>query len=182
VNSLYDFIIKPLNQRYDNETKIGDKSFILNTTIENHKFVSKKAVVVSTPTAYSSPVKVGDEVYVHHNIFRRWYDQKGRERNSARYFKDNLYFCGPDQLYMYDNKSHLDYCFVRPVDNSSYLHNRKEQPNEGIVHTCPKNQYVKVGDHIIFKPDCEFEFLINKEKLYCMKLNKIVLNYENQRN
>jgi len=177
VNSLYDFIVKPFNERYDNEIKIGDKSLIVNTTIENHRFVSKRAVVVSVPTAYSSPVSVGDEVYVHHNIFRRWYNMKGEEKNSARYFKDDLYFCGPDQLYMYNNKSHLDYCFIKPINNKSYLHTRLEQPYEGIVYTCPDNKYIKPNDYIIFKPDSEFEFIINKEKFYCMRLNKIVLNY-----
>ena len=67
-----------------------DKSLIINTTIENHRFVSKEAVVVSVPAAYSSPIKVGDKIIVDHNLFRRWYDQKGRERNSSTYFKDNL--------------------------------------------------------------------------------------------
>ena len=177
MNSLYDFIIKPLDKRYDNEVKVGDKSLIINTTIENHRFVSKRAVVVSVPTAYSSPIKVGDELQVHHNIFRRWYDQKGRERNSSRYFKDDLYFCGPDQIYMYENKSHLDYCFIKPVNNQSYLHTRLEQPYEGIVHTCPSNSYIKPDDYIVFKPDSEFEFIIDDEKLYCMRLDRIVLNY-----
>ena len=182
MNSLYDFIIKPEEQRYDNEVDVDGKSLIVNTTIENHRFVSKKAVVVSTPTAYPTPIKEGDVVHVHHNIFRRWYDQKGRERNSSRYFEKDLYFCGPEQLYIYNDKSHLDYCFVKPVENSNYLHNRKEQPNEGIVHICPKNPYIKKGDHIVFKPESEFEFIVNEQKLYCMRLNRIVLNYEDQRN
>ena len=93
MKSLYNFIVKPLNERYDNVRKVGDKTLIINTTIENHLFVSKEAVVVSVPAAYGSPIKPGDKVYVHHNLFRRWYDQKGKERNSSTYFKDNLYFC-----------------------------------------------------------------------------------------
>lgn len=177
MNSLYNFIIKPFNDRYDNEVSVGDKSLIVNTTIENHRFVSKRAVVVSVPTAYSSPISVGDEVYVHHNIFRRWYDVKGRERNSAKYFKDDLYFCSLDQIYMYNNESNLDYCFVEPIRNKSYLHTRLEQPNEGIVHTCPNNKYIKQGDHVVFKPKSEFEFIIEDQRLYCMRLNRIVLNY-----
>jgi len=104
MKSLYDFIIKPLENRYNNEIKVSDKTLIINTTIENHRFVSKEAVVVSVPAAYSSPIKQGDKVYVHHNMFRRWYDQKGRERNSSTHFKDDLYFCSPNQIYMYNNK------------------------------------------------------------------------------
>ena len=41
MKSLYQFIITPLEDRYDNIKQIGDKEFIINTTIENHSFVSK---------------------------------------------------------------------------------------------------------------------------------------------
>jgi len=78
MNSLYSFIVKPLNERYDNVKKIGDKKLIVNTGIEDYQFISKKAVVVSTPAAFKTKVNIGDEVYIHHNIFRRWYDQKGK--------------------------------------------------------------------------------------------------------
>ena len=37
-------------------------------------------------------LKKGDEVIVHHNIFRRWYNMRGEEKNSSTHFKDNLYF------------------------------------------------------------------------------------------
>ena len=124
MKSLYSFIVKPLNERYDNIKKVGDKELIINSSIENHIFVSKKAVVVSTPAAYTTEIKVGDEVYIHHNIFRRWYDQKGRERNSSTYFKDDMCFCSPEQIYMYNSIPHLDYCFVKPILNNHLLENR----------------------------------------------------------
>ena len=121
MKSLYSFIVKPLNERYDNVKKVDDKTLIINTGIENHRFVSKKAAVVSTPAAYTSKIKVGDELYVHHNIFRRWYDQKGNERNSSTFFKDDLYFVSPEQIYMYNLKTHLDYCFVKPLKNQNII-------------------------------------------------------------
>ena len=178
MKSLYDFIIKPLENRYNNEIKVSDKTLIINTTIENHRFVSKEAVVVSVPAAYSSPIKQGDKVYVHHNMFRRWYDQKGRERNSSTHFKDDLYFCSPNQIYMYNNKCHLDYCFIKPILNKDFLMNRKEQPNVGIVkYSNSSLEALKItpGTLITFTPNSEFEFLINGERLYCMKSNDIAL-------
>jgi len=178
MKSLYDFIIKPLENRYNNEIKVSDKTLIVNTTIENHRFVSKEAVVVSVPAAYSSPIKQGDKVYVHHNMFRRWYDQKGRERNSSTHFKDDLYFCSPNQIYMYNDKCHLDYCFIKPILNKDYLMNRKEQPNIGIVkYSNSSLEALKIapGTLITFTPNSEFEFLINGERLYCMKSNDIAL-------
>tara|TARA_R100001509_G_scaffold50079_1_gene27388 strand:- start:558 stop:1142 length:585 start_codon:yes stop_codon:yes gene_type:complete len=181
MKSLYSFIVKPLNKRYNNEKKIGDKTLIVNTTIENHRFVSKEAVVVSVPAAYSSPIKVGDKLHVHHNLFRIWYDQKGNIRNSSTYFKDDLYFCHPDQIYMYNNKCHLNYCFVKPVLNKNILSTSKEKLNVGIVkYSNSSLEALKItpGTLITFTPNSEFEFLINNERLYCMKSNDIALVHE----
>ena len=185
MKSLYSFIVKPLNERYDNIKKVDDKTLIINTGIENHRFVSKKAAVVSTPAAYTSKIKVGDELYVHHNIFRRWYDQKGNERNSSTFFKDNLYFVSPEQIYMYNLKPHLDYCFVKPLKNQNLLENRKEQPNVGIVkYTNNALEAIGItpGTLITFTPNSEFEFVIEGERLYCMKSNDIALTHEYQGN
>ena len=185
MKSLYSFIVKPLNERYDNIKKIDDKTLIINTGIENHRFVSKKAAVVSTPAAYTSKIKVGDELYVHHNIFRRWYDQKGNERNSSTFFKDDLYFVSPEQIYMYNLKPHLDYCFVKPLKNQNLLENRKEQPNVGIMKYSNSSLEaigITPGTLITFTPNSEFEFIIEGERLYCMKSNDIALTHEYQGN
>ena len=38
MNSLYDFIVKPIGEgRYNNSKKIGEKELILNTKIESWK-------------------------------------------------------------------------------------------------------------------------------------------------
>ena len=185
MKSLYSFIVRPLNSRYNNEKKIGDKTLIINTTIENHRFVSKEAVVVSVPAAYSSRIKIGDKVYVHHNLFRIWYDQKGNIRNSSTYFKDDLYFASPDQIYMYNNKCHLNYCFVKLILNKDLLSTDKEQPNVGILKY--SNNFLEAlkitpGTLVTFTPNSEFEFIINNERLYCMKSNDIALTHEYEGN
>jgi len=185
MKSLYQFIIKPLDKRYDNTKKINDKTLIVNTSIEDHQFVSKKALVVSTPVAYATKINIGDEVYVHHNIFRRYYNMKGEEKNSSTYFKNNLYFAYPDQIYMYNNKSHLNYCFVKPILNKEYLENRKEQPNVGILkysNSLLESLKINPGTLVTFTPNSEFEFIINNERLYCMKSNDIVLTHEYEGN
>ena len=185
MKSLYSFIIKPKEERYDNIRKVDDKTLIINTNIEDHRFVSKKAVVVSTPAAFDTDIKVGDEVYVHHNIFRRWYDMRGNEKNSSTHFKDDLYFVAPEQIYMYNLKTHLDYCFVKPLKNQSVLENRKEQPNVGIVkYTNNALEAVGItpGTLITFTPNSEFEFIIEGERLYCMKSNDIAITHEYEGN
>ena len=185
MKSLYNFIVKPIINRYSNTKMIGSKSLVINTNIENHQFVSKKAVVISIPAAYNSQIKTGDIVYVHHNIFRRWYDQKGNERNSASYFKDDLYFASIDQIYMYNNKSFNNYCFVKPIKNSNFLSTEKEQPNVGVVKYSNRSlEAVGITPEtlITFTPNSEFEFIIDGERLYCMKSNDIALVNEYEGN
>ena len=170
MNSIYHFIIKPLDKTYSNVKSVNGKELVINSNIENHIFVSKKAVVVSTPAAYKTKIKPGDEVYIHHNILRRYYDMKGREKNSGTFFKDDLYFCAPEQIYMYNLKSHLNYCFIKPIKNSSSLENRKENPYIGIVkigNNKLEASKINPGDKIGFKPGAEWEFVIDDERLYC---------------
>ena len=160
MKSLYQFIIKPLDQRYDNTKKINDKAFIVNTSIEDHKFVSKKAIVVSTPAAYKTKINIGDELYVHHNIFRRYYDMKGKEKNSSTFFKDDLYF-------------------------AYYLSADKEQSHIGILkygNNLLDDLKIKPGELVTFTPNSEFEFIVNNERLYCMKSNDIALTHEYEGN
>ena len=183
MKSLYSFIVKPYDDRYDNIRRVDGNNLIINTSIENHRFISKKAVVVSTPAAYTTKIDIGDELHIHHNVFRRWYDQKGNERNSSTHFKDDLYFVSPGQIYMYNLKPHLDYCFVKPLKNQNLLENRKEQPNVGIVkYTNNALEAIGItpGTLITFTPNSEFEFIIEGERLYCMKSNDIALTHEYQ--
>ncbi len=185
MKNLYSFIIKPLFNRYDNVKQIDENELIINTSIEDHKFVSKKAVVVSTPAAYDTKIKKDDIVYVHHNIFRRYYDMRGIEKNSSTFFKDDLYFCSPDQIYMYNLKPHLNYCFVKPILNKNRLENRKEQPNFGILkygNSSLDAVGVRPGALVVFTPFSEFEFIIEGERLYCMKSNDIAVTHEHEGN
>ena len=185
MKSLYQFIIKPYEDRYNNKIQVDDKELIVNTSIENHKFVSKKAVVVSTPAAFDTDIRPGDKVYVHHNIFRRYYDMKGREKNSSTFFKDELYFCGLDQIYMYDNKCHLNYCFIKPIKEINDIYNRKEKEYFGILKYSNKSLEavgLKPGALVVFTPNSEFEFIIEGERLYCMKSNDIAITHEHEGN
>jgi len=185
MKSLYSFIVKPFKERYDNIRKINNNELIINTNIENHNFVSKKAIIVSLPLAYKTNIKTGDIVYIHHNVFRRWYDQKGKERNSSTYFKDDLYFVLPEQIYMYNNKCHLNYCFVSPIKQVNGFNASKEKEHFGILKYSNKS-LERVGLHpgklVVFTPNSEFEFIINGERLYCMKSNDIALTHEYEGN
>ena len=189
MNSIYDFIITPKNSRYNNTKKIGDKTLILNTSIEDHKLVSKEAIIVSVPLAFKTMLKPGDEIIVHHNIFRRWYDVRGKDRNSGQYFKEDLYFCKPDQLYLYKRKDKWlaigQRCFIKPLKDNSVLNNETEVKHIGILkigNSSLEALGINPGDVVGIKPGREWEFIIDGQRLYCMKSNDIVIKYEHEGN
>ena len=189
MKSLYDFIVKPLGERYNNAIKLGDKSLIINTKIENFKAVNRLAEVVSVPLAYSTAIKEGDIVVIHQNVFRVFYDMKGKKRNSRSLFKDNLYFCTADQIYLYKNNNEWnsfgDRCFVMPLKNNDSLTNEKERKLIGILkygNSSLNAAKIAPGDVVGYTPNSEWDFIIDGERLYCMKSNDIVIKYEFQGN
>ena len=178
-----DFIVSPIGERYNNSTKVGDKNLILNTEVFNHQYVNRLAKVIATPLLFQSPINVGDEVIVHHNIFRRWHDVKGREKNSRSYWKEDKYIISQDQIYLYKRKNWIatpGYSFVQPIKSTNNLTNDNEQPLTGIIKYTDGayNLNTLVG----FTPNSEYEFIINGERLYRVMNKFITIKYEYQGN
>jgi hypothetical protein len=185
MKALFQFIVKPKGERYNNKKNIGDKSLLLNTSIESFRHINKEAVVVAIPTAFKTDIKPGDTVLIHHNIFRRWYDIKGKEKNGSTYFKDDLYFVNTDQVYAYKKNNTWvtinDRCFVKPIIETSTYSNEKEQKHIGILkygNSSLNGFKIALGDLVGFTPKSEWEFIIDGERLYCMKSNDIAIKYE----
>ena len=185
MKSLYDFIVEPVGDKYSNTVKIGNKKLIVNTKIENWKFVNRIAKVIETPKAFSTGIKKGDTLVIHQNVFRTFYDIKGEKKKSRSWFKDNYYFCSVDQIYLYKNesgyKSFNDRCFVAPIKNREDLKLEKEKSLIGILKYGNKSLEalgINPGDLIGYTPNSEWEFLIDNKRLYCMKSNDIVIKYE----
>ena len=118
MKSPYSFIVKPYNnRRYDNIKNYGDVEFITSTSEEDHKASNRFAIVVSTPIHYKGPIKEGDILLVHHNVFKFYNDMYGRRKSGKSFFKDNLFFVDPDQFYLYKSKEESNwmgyskYCF-----------------------------------------------------------------------
>jgi co-chaperonin GroES (HSP10) len=184
MRSVFSFIVKPIGSRYDNSIKIDDKELILNTKIESFKSVNNIAEVVAIPLAYKTDIKVGDTVVIHHNVFRRFYDMKGKQKNSRSYFEEDLYFVDPDQIYLYKTdtkwKSFGDRCFVKPLKNINHLKLDKERKLIGVLkygNDSLKALEINPGDLVGYTPFGEYEFIIDNQRLYCMKSNDIVIKY-----
>ena len=183
MKSVYNFVVAPLNSRYNNTKNIGGKELIVNTEIFSHQNVSREAVVKEIPTVGDTDIKIGDIVIVHHNVFRRWHNVKGIEKNSRNYIDEETYTVQPDQIFLYKNtewQAQKGYCFVAPIKSTDKLSVDKEKPLVGIVkHT---DGTVNKGDLIGFRPSSEYEFIIDGQKLYRLLSNFITIKYEYQGN
>jgi len=177
---LYDYIIRPLGERYNNSVEVGDgKSLILNTEIFNHGYINRKAIIVSTPVDNVYNLQEGQEVIVHHNIFRRWHNVKGVEKNSRGFLNEGEYLASPDQIYMYKTLTWeciSGYTFIKPLKNKDVFSSNPEQPLVGIVKysdgTFLPTQLVG------FSPGDEFEFVVEGERLYRVMNRFINIEYE----
>jgi hypothetical protein len=173
MQSPFDFIVT--GKRYNNTKDIGGIDFIINTSEEDHRFSNRYAEVVEVPHKYDGPVKKGDTLLVHHNVFKFYNDIKGNRKSGRSFFRDDTFFVEPDQFYMYKRgdvwHTHGRFCFVKPMPaTESYI--KKPFTNEPLmgVMAYPNDylltQGVKEGDTVCFKPDSEYEFDVDGEKLY----------------
>jgi hypothetical protein len=184
MRSVYNFVVKPKGERYNNTKKFDGGELILNTDIFQHQYVNREAIVISTPIIGDTDIKPGDTVIVHHNVFRRWNDVKGIERNSKAYFNEDTYFINHDQIFLYKQKDKWiapkGYCFVIPLKATDQFNTKSEKPLQGIVKY--SDGTVKVNDLVGFRPSSEYEFIVDGERLYRVLSNFITIKYEHQGN
>ena len=184
MKSVYNFVVTPIGERYNNKKKVGDKELILNTEIYNHQYVNREAIVISTPIIGDTDIKPGDTVIVHHNVFRRWHNVKGIEKNSRSYFNESTYFITQDQIFLYKRDGEWiapkGYCFIKPLKAIDQFNIESEKPLQGVIKY--SDGTVQVGDLIGYRPKTESEFIVDGERLYRVLSNLITIKYEYQGN
>ena len=183
MKSVYNYVVKPKGNRYNNSKRVGDKDLILNTEIFNHQYINRQAEVISTPLITYSDIKPGNTIIVHHNVFRRWYNQHGQEKNSRSYFNEDTYIISQDQIFAYYNKKWKPmpgYCFVKPIKSFDKFNIDQEQPLMGVIEYADKG--FNKGELVGFRPNSEYEFVIDGQKLYRVLSKFITIKYEYQRN
>jgi len=182
MKSVYNFVVTPKGGRYNNTKKLSGGELILNTEIFNHQYVNREAIVKSIPTIGDTDIKTGDTVIVHHNVFRRWHNVKGIEKNSRSFFNDSTYFINYDQIFLYKRNDKWiapkGYCFVKPLKAVNQFNTESEKPLQGIVKY--SDGTVEVNDLIGFRPKSEYEFVVDGERLYRVLSNFITIKYEYQ--
>ena len=182
MKSVYNFVVTPKGERYNNTKKVGNSELILNTEIFNHQYVNREAVVISTPIVGDTDIKAGDTVIVHHNVFRRWHNVKGVEKNSRSYFNESTYFINHDQIFLYKRDNNWiapkGYCFVKPLKAIDKFNIDQEKPLQGVVKY--SDGTVNVNELVGFTPNSEYEFIVDGERLYRVLSKFITIKYEYQ--
>ena len=183
------FIVKPLGGRtYDNIRKYGDKDFIISSSQEDHTVTNRFAEVVSVPLNYGGEIVSGDTLVVHHNVFRKYYDMKGRERSSFSFCRADVYFIDDQQYFLYKHDGIWTapdpFCFIEPIKNEDYTLFNANLENHMEMGLVGKIRYINSelesfglieGDTVSFQPDSEYAFTIEGEKLYRMRTMNICI-------
>ena len=182
MKSVYNFVVTPKGDRYNNKKKVDGGELILNTEIYNHQYINREAIVISTPIVGDTDIKAGDTVIVHHNVFRRWHNVKGIEKNSRSFFDENTYLINQDQIFLYKRNNTWNapkgYCFVKPLKAIDQFNIESEKPLQGIVKY--SDGTVEVNELIGFRPSSQYEFVVDGERLYRVLSNFITIKYEYQ--
>ena len=184
MKSVYNFVVTPKGNRYNNIKKVGDSELIVNTEIFNHQHVNREAIVISTPLIGITDITPGDTLIVHHNVFRRWHDVKGVERNSRAYFDESTYLINHDQIFLYKKDKEWiapkGYCFIKPLKAIDQFNIESEKPLQGIVKY--SDGTVEVNRLVGFTPNSQYEFVVDGERLFRVLSNFITIKYEHQGN
>ena len=186
MRSIFDFVVEPVGNRYNNTKNIDGVDLILNTQIFTHQSVNRLAIVKSLPITGDTNISIGDQVIVHHNVFRRYHDVRGVEKNGKSYIDDDNYLCSFDQIFLYKNKNEWKapkgYSFVKPIESNNIFNLNKELPSIGVVKYLDENfdSQIQQGDLVGFTPGSEYEFIVDDERLYRVRSQSLTIRYEYQ--
>ena len=185
MHSVFNYLVAPKGNRTTGKKTIDGQELLLNTDLQNHEYTNRIGSVLSLPLANKyKELKEGDDVIVHHNIFRRFRDIKGLEKNSKNYLSEDVYLVQPDQIYAYrrdDEWMALEgFCFVMPIKETKMFSVDFEKPLKGIVKYGNKN--IEIDTLVGFRPNSEYEFVIDGQRLYRVPTTSITIKYGHKGN
>ncbi|WZE63607.1 co-chaperonin GroES [Maribacter phage Panino] len=165
------FIVTPKYKKYKSGKIIGGVEFETVTSIENAKDVSKEGIVVNIPLNYNGEIEIGDDVIIHHNIFRDYFNQAGKMKHSRAYLYDDLYTAVPEEIFLYKKqgqwKAFGDTCIVKPIEeNSDSILEGVSLEHTGTIHI---SNIHKTDSIIGFTPESEYELWLDDVLYYKMR-------------
>lgn len=181
MKSPHSFIIRPVGGVKYSTERAG---IIMSASTEDARYTNRYAEVIETPIGYEGDIKIGDTIITHHNVFRSINNMLGKEELSAMHIDGDNYFVDESMIYMYkDTEWHACYpfIFVKPVEKIQgfLLSTEHYEKQHGVVKFAPTDT-VPIDQYIVFSPDSEYEFDVEGEMLYRMKLSDICLTLKKE--
>ena len=186
---VHKFIIEPKGNRYNNTTKNG---VILNSIvdIDDAVYTNRIGIIKEVPKR-NTELQIGDEVIVHTNVFRKFWNIHRKLTNGGSFIKEGVYGCYEDQIFAYKRdgvwKGVFNACFVKPYKLSTGKVILDLDPEkDAIGELVASNNYLEsqgfnVGDSVGFIKGSEFKFKIDGEVWYKMNNSSIVYKYDKER-
>lgn len=167
---IYNIIISPKGDRYNN----SENGIIMNAHIDEKDFhFTNRIGVVEKLPLIDTPFEVGDEVIVHHNVFRKYWNFKGKLRTSSNDL-DGMFSVYQDQIFAYKRDSVWitidEWVFIAPQEASKDTLTLSLDPYTKRVGTVVISKKPNlVGETVGFTPASEYEFNIDGQKMYKMR-------------
>ena len=180
MQSVFNYLVKPKGDRTVGFKKIEGQTLLLNTDLQNHSYTNRVGTILNLPLVGNEELKEGDDVIVHHNVFRRFRDVRGNEKDSKNYLAEDVYTVQADQIYAFKRddewRALKGFCFIKPIKEDKMFSVSFEKPLIGIVKL--GNDEIKTESLVGFKPNSEYEFVIEGQRLYRVPANSITIKYE----
>ena len=184
MQSVFNYLVSPKGDRTVGSKEIEGQTLLLNTDLQNHSYTNRVGTILNLPLVGNEELKEGDDVIVHHNVFRRFRDVRGNEKDSKNYLSEDVYTIQADQIYAFKRngewKALKGFCFVKPIKEDKMFSVDFEKPLIGIVKL--GNDEIEKESLVGFKPNSEYEFVIEGQRLYRVPTNSITIKYEHQGN
>ena len=184
MQSVFNYLVSPKGNRTVGSKEIEGQTLLLNTDLQNHSYTNRIGTILNLPLVGNEELKEGDDIIVHHNVFRRFRDVRGNEKDSKNYLSEDVYTIQADQIYAFKRngewKALKGFCFVKPIKEDKMFSVDFEKPLIGIVKL--GNDEIEKESLVGFKPNSEYEFVIEGQRLYRVPTNSITIKYEYQGN
>lgn len=161
----------------------------MNSVIDigDAKFTNRFAVV-HEKSRFLNFLEIGDEVIVHHNVFRMRRDVHGVLQESSNSVGDGIFSCFEDQMFAF-RKPEGEWqsigisCFIEPIKKTDvgYFHNDTQyEKSRGIVrinNPSLEARGIYEGDTVGFLLGSEYKFDIEGTTLYKMGFGRVICKF-----
>lgn len=190
-----DFLVQ-VEHEYEHEAEIGGSKIMLTSVFEDPFQLCKTAKIIATPSVDNGiTAQVGDLLFFSHLIMKNSFNHQNEAAANDFLIDpvDKIYRVPPRLIYAYTINGELfvpqPFFICKPVVVEDEVRpsgiflpgNNKEIERLGeleYINESMMNNGYKKGDKIVFSKDSEYEIKVFGERMYRMKEEWILADYE----